>query len=43
MFPANFSNFQCHNSWRFYDQETFLIIINIENCCAASYFCGILW
>ncbi len=21
-------------------QETFLIIINVENCCAASYFCG---
>ncbi len=22
-------------------QETFLIIINVENSCAASYFCGI--
>ncbi len=21
-------------------QETFLIIINVENCCAASYLCG---
>ncbi len=23
-----------------YDQETFLIIINVENSCAAQYFCG---
>jgi len=26
--------------WYFTAQETFLIIINVENSCAASYFCG---
>ncbi len=26
--------------FRFIAQETFLISINVENCCAASYFCG---
>ncbi len=23
-------------------QETFLIVINVENCCAAQYFCEIM-
>ncbi len=32
--------FRNHNNMQIYDQETFLIIINVENSCAASYFCG---
>ncbi len=31
--------FRNHNNMLIYDQETFLIIINVENCCAAQY-CG---
>ncbi len=32
--------FRNHNNMLIYDQEAFLIIINIENSRAAQYFCG---
>ncbi len=32
--------FRNHNNILIYDQETFLIIINVENSRAAQYFCG---
>ncbi len=45
-FQHHYSSLQCHmilrnhNNMLIYDQETFLIIINVENSHAASYFCG---
>ncbi len=31
---------QCHIIFQKSFKETFLVIINVENTCAASYFCG---
>ncbi len=45
-FQHHYSSLQCHmifrnhNNMLIYDQETFMIIINVENSCAAQYFCG---
>ncbi len=45
-FQHHYSSLQCHMIFRnhtnilIYDQEAFLIIINVENSRAAQYFCG---
>ncbi len=41
-FPVTWSSEIIIICW-FADQETFLIIINVENSCAASCFCGIFY
>ncbi len=43
-FQHHYSSLQCHMIFRnhsnilIYDQETFLIIINVENSCTTQYF-----
>ncbi len=47
-FQPHYSSLRCHMILKkkkilicwFVAQETFLIPISVENCCAASYFCG---
>ncbi len=48
-FHHHYSSLQCHMIFRNHNnmliaaQETFLIIMNVENCCAASYFLWKMW